>query len=80
MTIKGEAWIKRGKKKGKNEISQKQKDDKKEKEEKITTTESYTESNLEKKYVALESEKNEIIQQTENEEQNWKENEKTWGM
>ena len=80
MTIKGEAWIKKGKKKGKNEISQEQKDDKKEKEQKITTTESYTESNLEKKYVALESEKNEIIQQTENEEQNWKENEKTWGM
>ena len=35
--------------KGKHEILQKQKYDKKEKKEKVTTKENYTESNLEKK-------------------------------
>ena len=64
------------KEKWKYEISQKQKYDKKEKEEKVTTKENYTESNLEKKYVALEPGKKEIIQQKGNEEQNWAENEK----
>ena len=65
------------KEKGIYEISQKQKHDKKEKEEKVGTTESYTKSNLEMEYIAMEPEKkDEIIQQTENEEQNWKESEK----
>ena len=63
------------KEKRKYEISQKEKHDKKEKEEKLPTNE----SNLEKKFVVLESEKNEMIQQTENEDQNWKENRKTRG-
>lgn len=65
-------WLK----KGKYEISQKQTHDKKEKEQKVTIKENCTANNLEKKQVALELEKNETIQQTENEEQNWKENEK----
>ena len=74
---KGGSLNEKGKKeKGKHEISQKQKHDKKGKEEKVTIKESYTESNLEKEYVALEPEKNEMIQQTENKEQNWKEYEK----
>ena len=68
--------MKRVKKKWKYEIWQKQKHDEKEKKKKVTTKESYTESNLEKKYVELEPERNEIIQHTENDDQKWKENEK----
>ena len=63
------------KEKRKYEISQKEKHDKKENE----ATPPTNESNLEKKFVVLESEKNEMIQQTENEDQNWKENRKTRG-
>ena len=50
--------MKRVKKKTeKYDILQIEKHDKKEKEEKVTTKENYTESNLEKKYVVLEAEK-----------------------
>ena len=56
---KGRSLNERGKKeKDKYDILQKEKHDKKEKEEKVTAIENYTESNIEKKYVALESKKN----------------------
>ena len=45
------------KEKEKYDILRIEKHDKKEKEEKVTTKENYTESNLEKKYVVLEAEK-----------------------
>ena len=45
------------KEKEKYDILQIEKHDKKEKEEKVTTKENYTESNLENKYVVLEAEK-----------------------
>ena len=48
--------------------------DKKQKEDKVTAKENYTESSLEMKCVTLDLEKKEIIQQTENQEQNWEEN------
>ena len=55
---KGRSLNEKGKtKKEKYEISQKQKYDKKEKEERVTAKENYTEGNLEVKYVALEPEK-----------------------
>lgn len=77
---KGGSLNEKGEKgKEKYEILQKEKHDKKQKEEKVTTKENYTENHLGKKQVVLEPEKKEKLQQTENEEQNWKENKKIRG-
>ena len=74
MKIEEDGYMKRVKK-GKCEISQKQKFDKKEKKQKVTTKTITLKATQKRNTQHWSQKKKEIIEQIENEEQDWEENE-----